>query len=130
MAPKQPSTAGLIKQISTLEASLLADLSDPNSLLPLLGLARHASPEVVHKAIWALHRVFIPLISSGRVGGLASTSLSPRVSGDNEPEKGSGREVKIWVRERMVEYLEILAGLLRDSEAALRVSVQLSHARE
>lgn len=125
MAHKQQSTAAIIKQIPTFEASLLADLSDPNNLLPLLSLARHAYPEVVHKDIWALHRVFIPLISAGKVGGLVSTSLASRGSGEDEVDEvevGSGREVKIWVRERLVEYLEILAGLLRDNEAALRVS--------
>lgn len=122
MVPKQPSTTALIKQVATLESSLLADLSNPNYLLPLLNLARHASPEVVHKAIWALHRVFIPLISSGRVGGLVSTSIRSRKGDEQDAtEVGSGKEVKIWVRERLVEYLEILGGLLRDSEAALRV---------
>jgi U3 small nucleolar RNA-associated protein 19 len=123
MAPEQPSPTALLKQISTLESSLLADLSNPNNLLPLLSLARHNSPEVVHKAIWALHRAFIPLISSGRVGGIVSTSLVSRGAdaSEEEVEVGSGREVKIWVRERLVEYLEILGGLLRDSEAALRV---------
>jgi hypothetical protein len=116
MPPKQPSAAALVKQIASVEAGLLADLSDPNNLLSLISLARHTSPEVVHKAIWALHRCFIPLISSGRVGGLVSADLSVRAE-----ESASGKEVKIWVRERLVEYLQILSGLLRDSEPALRV---------
>lgn len=124
-APNQPTKATYIAQISSLESSLLADLSDPNPLLPLLALARNESAEVVHKAVWALHRVFIPLISKGSVGGLIHANLEQNVAesvGSGDIEGGESRAVKAWVRERLVEYIRVLGGLLRDREAALRVS--------
>jgi U3 small nucleolar RNA-associated protein 19 len=125
-APGQPSKAVLIAQISIHESTLLADLSDPNPLLPLLALARNESAEVVHKAVWALHRVFIPLISQGLVGGLIHADLEQNVASGAEDGVVGGdeaRAVKAWVRERLVEYIRILGGLLRDREAALRVSL-------
>lgn len=112
-----------IRQIQSLESTLLADLSDPNPLLPILVYARHDSPEVVHKAIWALHRCFVPLVSANKVGALISTDTHSKRDGEEEGEGGSTeRQVKSWVRGRLVEYVEILGGLLRDKEPALRVS--------
>jgi U3 small nucleolar RNA-associated protein 19 len=125
-APNQPTKATYIAQISSLESSLLADLSDPNPLLPLLALARNESAEVVHKAVWALHRVFIPLMFKGSVGGLMHANLEQNVAegaGSGDVEGGESRAVKAWVRERLVEYIRVLGGLLRDREAALRVSI-------
>jgi U3 small nucleolar RNA-associated protein 19 len=58
-------------------------------------------------------------VGSLRAGAGAKTKA------DDEPVRSDGhdtREVKSWVRDRLFEYIEVLAGLLRDSEAALRVS--------
>ena len=127
--PNQPSKAGYISQIAKIESSLLANLADPNPVLNLLALARNDSAEVVHKAVWALHRVFIPMISKGMVGGLTHASLEQNVavkevSGERQGDES--RAVRAWVRERLVEYVRILGGLLRDKEAALRVRQAIS----
>ena len=121
---KVPTTNSTsLAQITKLEQALLGPTYNPNPLLPLLALARHETAEVVHKAIWALHRVFIKLIEDGRVGGLHQSSGE----GDGDEEEGSAkdedeaRKVRVWARERMMEYVEILGGLLRDIEPALRV---------
>lgn len=123
------SSLSPLHQIPALESALLSNPSDPNPLLHLLAFARDPSAEVVHKSIWALHRCFVPLISGGKVGGLLSTDLGSAIRGrdasGDQAAAGAGegtREVKSWLRGRLAEYIEILVGLLRDSEAALRVS--------
>ncbi|KAK8846551.1 hypothetical protein IAR55_005637 [Kwoniella newhampshirensis] len=118
-----------LNRIVKLEATLLSEPYDPNPLLPLLALARHESAQVVHKAVWALHRVFIRYINDGKVGGL-NGDLANRTGGGSEDVDGERdleaggeeREVKGWVRERLLEYVEILGGLVRDIEPALRTS--------
>lgn len=126
--PSGSTSAALLERLQKLESALQGSASDPNPLLELVALARNGSPEVVHKAIWALHRVFIKLIRDDRVGGLSESGARAAVNGDEEAgrrsldEKREAREVKAWVRDRLVEYVEVLGGLLRDSEAALRVS--------
>lgn len=109
-APVVQDDEAAIKRISKLEAKLTADPSDPNPLLPVIQLARHASPQVVHKAIWALHRMFILLIGQRRIAELEATRADEVDS------------VKAWAKDRLDEYIDVLASLLRDEEEALRVS--------
>ncbi|EJT49080.1 hypothetical protein A1Q1_01729 [Trichosporon asahii var. asahii CBS 2479] len=102
-------------QVQKLEEALTAKPADPNPILALLALARHANPEVVHKAVWALYRVFGVQLAQGRVGGI--TGPKERESA----EVKDGGKVKSWLRDRLLEYAAILGGLLHDSEAALRL---------
>lgn len=96
------------------------DSFNPNPLLELVALSRHQDPEVVHSAIWALHRVFIKIIGDGRLGRAIL-----RQSDEEEDEEidlaGEGSQVRDWMMKRLGEYLDVLGGLLRDSEEALRV---------
>lgn len=103
-------------QVQKLEESLSAKPADPNPILPLLSLARHAQPEVVHKAVWALYRVFGQQLAQGRVGGITGVK-------EKKSSEVSGGKVKSWLRDRLLEYAGVLGGLLHDSEAALRVSM-------
>lgn len=121
---KQTSSLGyhdLSAQVQKLEASLGTDDFNPNPLLPLIALARHNDPQVVHKAVWALHRVFIKYIADGKVAGLSGDLVTPV----KKPEVEGDVDVKGWIRERLLEYVEILGGLIRDAEPALRVSLIL-----
>jgi U3 small nucleolar RNA-associated protein 19 len=115
-----------ILKVAQLEESLLAKPYNPNKLVPLVSLSRHDDPEVVHKAVWALHRVFIRYIGEGKVGGITSASSSDSGAKVEEHEAGQdrsgGKQVKSWVRERFFEYVEVLGGLCRDKEDGLRVS--------
>lgn len=114
-APKskaESSNAPALQRIAALEAQLLADTFDPNGLVPLLELAVAQSPEVVHKAVWALHRVFVAYVQDGRVSRLVQSG------GDRGAE---GDEAALWVGQRLGEYVEVLGGLMRDSEEGLRV---------
>lgn len=110
------------EQIKALEAKLTAAPADPNPLLALLSLARNADAAVVHKATWALYRVFGLLLAQGRVGGITGTGGDESAASVAAGGAGGAREVKAWVRDRLLEYVAVLGGLLRDSEAALRVS--------
>ncbi|ODN74882.1 hypothetical protein L202_07184 [Cryptococcus amylolentus CBS 6039] len=125
MAPSKPKGAKLstdpLKQVSKYESALTASTFDPNPLLPLIALARHDDPQIVHKAVWALHRVFIKLIGDGKVGGLSGDLVNGAEREQVVGEEGE-KAVKAWVRERLLEYVEVLAGLMRDEESALRAS--------
>lgn len=120
----QPKLSPL-EAIISLEAKATGKTYNPNPLVPLLNLARHFSPQVVHKAIWALHRIFVAYINDGRVGGISEGAFGPQSAGTTHDvetvDLESGSEVRSWVRERLLEYVEVLASLMRDSEDALRV---------
>lgn len=131
------STSGPLAQIQKLESTLLSTPFNPNPLLPLLALARHDSAEVVHKGVWALHRVFIQFINDKRVASISGNEGVVGQTADAETDQASGGglgaeglsqdasagwEVKVWVKERLMEYVRVLGGLLRDKEEALRVS--------
>jgi U3 small nucleolar RNA-associated protein 19 len=101
-----------------------ADSFNPNPLLELVSLARHDDPQVVHSAIWALHRVFIKLIGDGRLGR-ASLRTNEEEESDEVDMGGEGSQVRDWIVKRLGEYVDVLGGLLRDSEEALRVCLLL-----
>nr|ODO00870.1 U3 small nucleolar RNA-associated protein 19 [Cryptococcus depauperatus CBS 7855] len=115
-----------IVQVSKYEAALKSEPFDPNTLIPLIALSRHNDPQVAHKAIWALHRVFFELIGTNKVGGLSGDLTRKSEERNEEPNEGMAaneeKQVKMWVRERLLEYVEVLCGLMRDSEPALRSS--------
>jgi U3 small nucleolar RNA-associated protein 19 len=119
-----------VASVAQLEAACTSSPFNPNPLLPLLDLARHADAQVVHKAVWALHRVFVRFINEDRVGGISEGArVGSQRSVDEDDvairEEGS---VKSWVRDRLMEYVEVLGGLMRDIEPALRVRPDASNA--
>jgi U3 small nucleolar RNA-associated protein 19 len=88
-------------------------------------LTRNSSAEVVHKSVWALYRVFGGLIAGGRVGGITGNGEpEARALSGKEAKDGGAREVKGWVRDRLLEFVEVLGGMLHDTETGLRVSTQ------
>jgi U3 small nucleolar RNA-associated protein 19 len=109
------AAAPALSRIPQLEAQLLAPPHNPNNLLPLLALARSQSPEAAHKAAWSLHRVFITFIAGGRV------SFGSKGKGKDSDDEVA--KVRAFTGERLQEYVQILSGMLRDSEPSLRVSV-------
>lgn len=115
-----------IASVAQLEASCTSSPFNPNPVLPLLALARHADAQVVHKAVWALHRIFVRFINEEKVGGISEGARVGSQRSADEDDAGSREEgsVKSWVRDRLMEYVEVLGGLMRDTEPALRVSSQ------
>ncbi len=107
-----------LNTITTTESTLLSSTYNPNPLLTLISLTRENEPEVVHKSIWSLYRVFVKFLADGKL-----TRVSMRSQTDEE-EQGDGKEnvVAEWVEERLKEYTEVLCGLIWDSEGSLRVS--------
>lgn len=118
-------------RIQALEKHLSRDTEsfNPNPLLELIAFARHDDPRIVHSAIWALHRVFIKIIGDGRVGRAVLVSSA---AGDQDEVdlRGEGWQVREWIMQRLNEYVDVLAGLMRDSEEALRVSVERNDSME
>lgn len=112
--------------IAQLESECTSSPFNPNPLIPLLAHARHADAEVVHKAVWALHRVFVRFINDNRVGGISDSArhVAQREE-ESEDAVAEGGSVKSWVRERLMEYVEVLGGLMRDVEPALRVRMMI-----
>jgi len=102
----------LAKRLKRLEADLHDSLSKNgslNSLADLLGLAYTLEdPHDTSKAIYALYRVFVVIISNNK--------LDP---GSDEAAK----VVKAWIWERFQSYVDFLGSLLQDEEKFLRVSI-------
>lgn len=126
------STASQIAKVTEYETLLTSSTNktefNPNPLIPLTALARHNSPEVVHKAVWALYRAWVKILTDGHLvptpaGGQADATRSKSAEKDDSPEAAAAA-VQKWMMERLREYQEILAGLLRDSEPSLRVSLR------
>ncbi|KAH8996716.1 CBF/Mak21 family-domain-containing protein [Lactarius akahatsu] len=98
-------------RIKELEDNLTASISSSASLNPLadlisLTVSLH-NPQSVLKAIYACYRLFVLLISQGRLEN--STSEQEKL-------------VRVWVLERLDEYVQFLTGLLQDEEPLLRTS--------
>ena len=106
------SSSDVASRIQSLEQQIVAAVSSKSSLNPLadlLDLARSTSdPQTLSKAIYALYRVFVVIITNG---------LLLSVSGSDET-----RAVRSWIQDRLHGYVELLTGLLKDEESILRVS--------
>jgi U3 small nucleolar RNA-associated protein 19 len=82
-----------------------------NGLADLLGVAYTAEdPQDTSRAIYALYRVFVVIISSNKLE-----------SGGDEAAK----VVKAWIWERFQSYVDFLGSLLQDEEKFLRVRLML-----
>jgi hypothetical protein len=111
---KVKDDAGFGTSVKRLENDITRAISTNaslNSLADLLDLAVAArDAQNTSKAIYALYRVFVQLITD--------TKLS---TGGDE----AARIVKTWLWERLNTYVEFLGGLMKDEEKMLRVCVIL-----
>lgn len=105
--PAKRRKASLEKELETQITAAVANNTSLNALLDLLNLAQGASdPKDLSKIIYSLYRVFVVIISSGK--------LSP---GGNDAAK----QIRKWIWERLDTFMELLIGLLQDEEPILRV---------
>ena len=109
-----------IQDIKALENQLSNAISESgslNKLANLLQLTVNASDAGhVLKAIYALYRLFVTLVTKGMMNS----------KGPEEAEEV--KAVRAWLWEHMNRYVEFLGGLLQDDEAILRVrSVSRCH---
>lgn len=97
--------------IKSLEDQLIGAVASKSSLNPLadlLDIARNAAdPQLLSKAIYALYRVFVVIITNG---------LLLNVAGSDET-----KAVRAWIQEKLNSYVELLTGLLKDEESVLKV---------
>jgi hypothetical protein len=96
--------------VKELEDNLTASISSGASLNTLADLVSLTislrNPQAVLKAIYACYRVFVLSISKGFLEN--STSEQEKL-------------VRLWILERLDEYVRFLTGLLQDEESLLRV---------
>ncbi|THH14571.1 hypothetical protein EW146_g5773 [Bondarzewia mesenterica] len=97
-----------IRELETKLTDAITSKASLNPLADLLDLTTAASdPQVVHKGIYALYRIFVTLITQGK--------LDPQ--SDEE-----AKVVREWISERLNVYSAFLFGLLKDEEPTLRTS--------
>jgi len=100
-------------KIASLEAALLdTESSSLNPLADLVSLAQksasdEAAAETTHRAIWSLYRVFATLLQRGILYGTGA-------------DKGK-KEVRLWLYDRLDEFMALLAKLLSSEEPGLQV---------
>ncbi|KAF7790030.1 hypothetical protein EIP86_000979 [Pleurotus ostreatoroseus] len=98
--------------IQSLEEQLITAVSAKsslNGLSDLLDIAQTTTdPQVLSKAVYALYRVFVVVITN---------NLLLNVSGNDE-----ARTVRDWIQGRLRAYVELLTGLLKDEESILKTS--------
>ncbi|KDR80122.1 hypothetical protein GALMADRAFT_242367 [Galerina marginata CBS 339.88] len=97
-----------VKQLEDQLTNAIATNSSLNPLADLLTLAFDArDPHDTSKAIYALYRVFVIIISNNKL-----------VHGEDDAAK----VVKAWIWERLQSYVDFLGSLLQDDEKFLRTS--------
>lgn len=101
--------AQTIKKLEEELTTAVAKNSSLNPLADLLSLAYNVEdPHDTSKAIYALYRVFVVIITNNKLG----------LGGDE-----AAKVVKAWIWERLQSYADFLGSLLQDEEKFLRVSL-------
>ena len=96
-----------IKQLEDKLTNAVANNTSLNPLADLLSLTQNVEdPHDTSKAIYALYRVFVVIITNGKLG----------LGGDE-----TAKVVKAWIWDRLQTYVDFLGGLLQDDEKFLRV---------
>lgn len=112
---KQPSdvqsSSHATARIKSIEDQLISAVSNKSTLNPLADLLEIAcnavDAQILSKAIYALYRVFVVIITHG---------LLLNVAGSDET-----KAVRAWIQEKLHAYVELLVGLLSDEESTLQV---------
>ncbi|KAF8222502.1 CBF-domain-containing protein [Tricholoma matsutake] len=101
----------LTQSVVQLETDLTSAVSKNASLNPLADLLdltlKSNGPQDTSKAIYALYRVFVLIITHDKLG----------LGGDD-----AAKIVKAWLWERLNTYVDYLGGVLQDEEKTLRTS--------
>ncbi|RDX45466.1 CBF-domain-containing protein [Lentinus brumalis] len=101
-----------LRTIQDLEKQLTTAVSNGSSLNPLADLLDIALDTESHahlsKAIYALYRVFVVIITNGLLSGPDRTE--------------EAKAVRAWLFERLHSFVDLLASLLKDEETSLKIS--------
>jgi U3 small nucleolar RNA-associated protein 19 len=118
LPPTKKRKTAHVANIERLEETLTVALSKSASLNPLVDLINLATTltdaQDLHKAIYALYRIFVLIINSGRLCG-----------GQEEGEEA--KVVRSWLNERLAEYTTVLCTCLRHSEKGIMVCNKLHY---
>ncbi|KAG8996484.1 hypothetical protein FRB94_008243 [Tulasnella sp. JGI-2019a] len=109
---KRQKTSSSNEDVKSLEQSLLVAVQAGSSLNPLSDLialvSSSSDPQTTHSVIYAVYRIVVALSQAGKLG-----------------QEGNGTEeakiVRQWLDARVASFSELLAGLLKDDEKALRM---------
>lgn len=108
------SSNSIAVQIQSLESTLTSAVQSSASLNPLADLLNLAQttvePKDVSKIIYALYRIFVVLVGSGKMSAEGQASEE-------------GKVVRAWLWERLGAYQDLLVGLMKDEVSGLRVCV-------
>ncbi|EJT99571.1 CBF-domain-containing protein [Dacryopinax primogenitus] len=119
-APKRKKSAPTAdNRLLILETTLnqaLESSASLNPLVDLLALAESDDAGVVHKAIYALYRVFVVSIDKGML------SLEAGEAGGKGGEEENVALVRAWLRERWEEYINLLGKLMHHEETGIRTA--------
>ncbi|GBB94666.1 hypothetical protein RclHR1_00240014 [Rhizophagus clarus] len=100
-----------ITKIKELEHTISVNKSNYNNIVTLLEYTKDKSPKVIHSAIYALYRIFSPLLSKGEL-------QKPKNENLERDKKGL---IKIWLRDNYVQYVNTLCNFLRHEEPGLQI---------
>lgn len=108
---KATENEGVNEKIASLEEQLTVAINTAgslNALVDLVQIARteDASVQAMSKAIYALYRVYVLLLNSGK--------LNP--GGDQ-----AAKTARTWIWEQLNTYTDVLCGLLQDDDKMLWV---------
>lgn len=111
---KRQKTGSTNEHVQSLERVVLAAIQEGSSLNLLSDLMALISsspdPQTTHSLIYAVYRIMVALAQAGK--------LTPE-----RDEREEARIVRQWLDARVATFSELLAGLLKDDEKALRVSL-------
>lgn len=126
MPPSLPSSSkkrkardgsDVARTIQELEKQLTVAVSNGSSLNPLADLLDIAlsteEPAPLSKAIYALYRVFVVILSNGLLSGPDRTE--------------EAKAVRSWLLERLNAFTDLLTSLLKDEEPSLNVCASFQH---
>lgn len=103
-----PDDAAKIQKLEEQVTTAVTSKTSLNPLTDLLEAAQNATePSILTKAIYALYRSYVVIITNGLLS--------------NIPANEEAKAVRAWLNERLHEYTELLVGLLKDEDATLRV---------
>ncbi|CAL1714795.1 unnamed protein product [Somion occarium] len=104
-----PDDAAKIQKLEEQVTTAVTSKTSLNPLTDLLEAAQNATePSILTKAIYALYRSYVVIITNGLLS--------------NIPANEEAKAVRAWLNERLHEYTELLVGLLKDEDATLRTS--------
>lgn len=112
LPPKKRSKVSPNENAKTLESAVSNAIRDGTSLNPFADLVDlvidNSNPKAIHSAIYATYRATVMIAQSGKLNGRRGVSEETEL-------------IRKWLEARVNDFTDLLAGLMKDEEKALRV---------